>query len=84
MVSTGGMVAAALVNFGQRVHAPINFQSCYFFHNFRLLFLANVQILHLSIEISNKGTEIVLVFQILWQFGYLTSTTIMLIKRYQF
>ena len=58
IVRPGATGATAPFNFGQRVHAPINFQGCYFAHIFFLLFPANVQILHPPIEISNKGTEI--------------------------
>ena len=34
IVRAGVTGATASFNFGQQVHAPVNFQGCYFFHNF--------------------------------------------------
>ena len=53
---TGAKGAAALVNLGQRVHATVNFEDWYFIQTFCLIFPANGQILHLSIEIYNPDT----------------------------
>ena len=56
LVSAGATGAAAPVNFGQWVHAPVNFGADTSFRLFCLIFPANHQILHPSIEISNQST----------------------------
>ena len=56
LVSKGAKGAAAPVNLGQRVHAPVNFQAWYYIQTFLSDFPANGQILHPSIEISNLHT----------------------------
>ena len=45
---------------GLRVHAPVNFQA--FIQNFCLIFPANNQILHPSIEIFNPETTFLSIF----------------------
>ena len=57
LVSMGAKDAAAPVNLGQQVHAPVNFQAWHYIQTFFLIFPANGQILHLSIEMSNQGTD---------------------------
>ena len=56
LVRAGATDATAPLNFGQCVHAPINFQGCYSCTILCLLFPSFVQILHPSIEISKKVT----------------------------
>ena len=48
--------AAAPVNLGQRVHAPVNFQAWYYIQTILSDFSANSQILHPSIEIFKPDT----------------------------
>ena len=57
IVRAGAMGAAAPVNVGQWVHAPVNFQAWYFFKTFLHDFsFASNQFLHPSVEMSNRGT----------------------------
>ena len=62
IVSTGATGAAASINLGQRVHAPVNFQAWYYYETFCLIFPANRQVVHLSIEKFNPDATFCQIF----------------------